>query len=147
MDIFNHYIKNSFAAYPDKPLSYEFFGMLKGMSRGGCFYVIETGDNKVVGFGMLRHHQHSETFKQAAEPTYFISPEFSRRGCGTRLLKILEDEARKMGVKTLLANISSLNEQSLAFHRENGFIECGRFKAVGRKLDRDFDVIWMQKFL
>jgi phosphinothricin acetyltransferase len=147
VDIFNYFVENSFAAYPDKPIGYEFFDILKGMSRDAVFYVIEDNDRKVIGFGLLRQHQHTEAFKQSAELTYFILPEHNRRGTGTRLLGILEDEAGKMGVKTLLANISSLNEQSLNFHRKNGFSECGRFGRVGRKLGRDFDVVWMQKFI
>lgn len=34
IDIFNHYIENSFAAYPEKRLPYEAFGMLLNMSHG-----------------------------------------------------------------------------------------------------------------
>jgi len=56
-------------------------------------------------------------------------------------------DARAAGVETLLANISSLNEVSLNFHLKHGFKECGRFQRIGKKFDRDFDVIWMQKFL
>jgi len=51
------------------------------------------------------------------------------------------------GVDCLLANISSHNEQSLDFHRKMGFQQCGRFRRVGKKFGKDFDVIWMQKLL
>jgi len=36
---------------------------------------------------------------------------------------------------------------SLNFHFKQGFKECGRFQRIGQKFGRDFDVIWMQKFL
>ena len=55
------------------------------------------------------------------------------------------DAARAMGVDNLLASVSSLNEQSLRFHRKAGFECCGRFVQVGRKAGRDFDVVWLQK--
>lgn len=45
----------------------------------------------------------------------------------------------------LLASISSRNEQSLAFHRKRGFVECGRLRDVGVKFGKSFDVVWMQK--
>ncbi len=59
----------------------------------------------------------------------------------------LIEGARKLGVDNLVASISSLNEESLGFHRKCGFVECGRFRNVGRKHGRTFDVIWMQRVL
>jgi phosphinothricin acetyltransferase len=50
-----------------------------------------------------------------------------------------------MGLRTILAGISSLNPKSLAFHERQGFVQCGRFLNVGRKWGKDFDVVWMQK--
>ena len=145
--IFNYFVENSYAAYPDRKVGTELFDMLRGMSRGGVFYVIESSAKQVIGFGLLRHHQHSDTFKHSAEVTYFILPEFNRQGLGTKLLNTIMEDAKNLGVRTLLANISSLNIQSLNFHRRQGFRECGRFESIGNKFDKDFDVIWMQKFI
>ncbi len=50
-----------------------------------------------------------------------------------------------MGVDSILAGMSSLNEAGLAFHARHGFAECGRFRGIGRKRGRDFDVVWMQR--
>lgn len=41
IDIFNHFVENSFAAFPEKKLDYEFFDKLKAAARGNSFYVIE----------------------------------------------------------------------------------------------------------
>ena len=62
-------------------------------------------------------------------------------------LATLEQEAQKVEITTLLANISSLNKQSIAFHRKQGFKDCGRFERIGSKFGKDFDVVWMQKFI
>jgi len=145
--VFNYFVENSFAAYPDKKVGPEIFDLLKNMSRGGAFYVAETPGKEVVGFALLRHHQIAEAFKKAGEITYFILPEHERRGLGARFMEIVSEDARAAGVETLLANISSLNEVSLNFHLKHGFKECGRFVRIGQKFGRDFDVIWMQKFL
>ncbi len=146
-DIFNYFVENSFAAYPDKKVGPEVFDLLRNMSRAGAFYVAETPDKEVIGFALLRHHQVAEAFNRAGEITYFILPEHERKGLGTLFMNTVIEDARDAGVETLLANISSLNDVSLNFHLKHGFKECGRFKRIGRKFDRDFDVIWMQKFL
>lgn len=147
MDVFNYFIENSFAAYPDKKADYSVFDFLRGMSRDGIFYVIEDGGKQVIGFGMLRYYQRSEAFNSSAEVTYFILPSHQGKNLGKQLLNTLVNDARQLGVNTLLANISSLNEQSLKFHRKQDFKDCGCFKRVGHKFGKDFDVVWMQKFL
>jgi len=53
----------------------------------------------------------------------------------------------KKGITNILANISSLNSRSIDFHKKNGFVECGRFKNVGRKKEQLFDTVSMQKML
>ena len=37
------------------------------------------------------------------------------------------------GIEILLANVSSLNERSLRFHRKHGFTECGRLRRITTK--------------
>ncbi|MEW6380946.1 MAG: N-acetyltransferase family protein [bacterium] len=69
------------------------------------------------------------------------------KGIGTALLRRLLDEGKSQGIRTVLANISSLNEASIRFHQKHGFVECGRFKAVCRKNGQFFDTVWMQKML
>ncbi|MFH1776033.1 MAG: GNAT family N-acetyltransferase, partial [Candidatus Omnitrophota bacterium] len=79
--------------------------------------------------------------------TYFLLPEFTRKGIGKKILEFLIQEAQKKNIDTLLANISSFNEQSIKFHEKMGFSHCGSFKRVGRKFGKNFDVVWMQKLL
>jgi len=147
IDIFNYYIENSFAAYPATKVPYEFFDKFLEMSDGYPTITVKDEIGEVLGFGMLRAHNPSPTFSQTAEITYFITPEYTRRGIGSNMLNQLVDEAKQKGISTILASISSLNEGSIHFHGKNGFIECGRFKNVGRKKGRVFDMVWMQKML
>jgi phosphinothricin acetyltransferase len=74
-------------------------------------------------------------------------PEHTRKGIGEAILDYFVEEAKKRGIDSILASISSLNELSIDFHLKNGFKECGRFLQIGRKRGRDFDLIWMQKML
>ncbi len=144
--IFNLYVEHSFAAYPEQPADGTFFDFMKQIIYGDAFYVIENED-RVVGFGFLKRHHAQPTFDRVAEVGYFLQPVFTRKGLGGLLLDGLEQEARMLGIDTLLAHISSRNQPSIAFHEKQGFRECGLFQRVSRKFGRDVDIIWMQKFI
>jgi len=64
-------------------------------------------------------------------------------GLGKTALDRLAEAARELGVDRLMASISSLNQESLRFHRKYGFQECGRFTEAGTKFGGNFDVVWM----
>lgn len=145
MDIFNYYVENSFAAYPENKLPYEAFDMFLQMSSGFPTGSIRDQNGKIVGFGMLRTHNPMPTFSRTAEVTYFIHPDHTGVGLGKMLLSYLEKGAVEKGITNILASISSLNPRSIEFHQKNGFRECGRFRKVGKKNGQEFDTVWMQK--
>jgi phosphinothricin acetyltransferase len=142
----NYHIANGFAAYPSKPLVPGFWAYLRRMNAGYPAYVVEQGD-QVVGHGLLRPLLPPDTMTRTAELGYFLLPEHTGRGVGSRLLEQLTADAKDMGVDNLLANVSSLNHGSLRFHRTHGFNEVGRFARVGRKWGQDFGLVWFQKFI
>lgn len=144
MDIFNHYIENSFAAYPDEILPQGFFDKLIELTRGYPAYVVKYSSG-IIGFCFLRPYNIYRTFKETAEITYFIKQDFTGKGIGKIILERLESDGRTKGISQLLASISSENKQSIAFHEKHGFSRCGQFRNVGRKFGQAFDVIWMQK--
>ncbi len=145
--IFNHFVERSFAAYPDEPVGGEFFDRVLDLSKGYPAVSVKTEAGEVVGFGFLRAFHLAATFRRTAEIVYFLLPEHTRRGLGSRMLSRFIEKARQLGIDNLLAEVSSLNEQSLRFHEAAGFERCGAFRAVGRKFGRDFDVVWFQKRL
>jgi len=145
IDIFNHFVANDWSAYPEEPLDYGMYDRFLDMARGYPAFVAVSEDGTVAGFGFLHAFLPAATFSRAAEVTYFILPEHTRHGVGSRMLNAFTEAGRGRGVDSLLASISSRNEASLSFHKQHGFAECGRMTAVGRKFGEDFDVVWMQK--
>ena len=145
--IFNHYVENSFAAFPEERLSDSFFDWVLGMAKGFPALAVKNEKGAVIGFGLLRTHSPVATLSRTAEISYFIDPAHTGKGIGTALLERLVREAKSMGLASILACVSSLNEGSLAFHRKNGFVEAGRFREIGLKKGKIFDVVWMQKML
>ncbi|MDD1694662.1 MAG: N-acetyltransferase family protein [Methanoregula sp.] len=142
MRIFSHYAETSFAAYPDGPLPPLFFPHLR---EGALSAVVLEDDGGIAGFGLLKPFLPFPTFKKTGMLTYFIAPEFTGRGLGTRILGRLVEDAKKHGQKTLVANISSKNEASIRFHAKQGFTVSGNLTGVGEKFGEPFDVVWMQR--
>lgn len=147
MKIFNHYVASGFAAFFDEPLPDMFFSRLREMARGYPAVAAVAADGTVAGFAFLRAFHAAPTFNRTAETTYFIHPDHTRKGLGKLLLDRLIEESPGVGVDNLVASVSSLNAESLAFHEKNGFRESGRLAAVGRKRGADFDLVLMQRFL
>ncbi|MBU2552083.1 MAG: GNAT family N-acetyltransferase [Proteobacteria bacterium] len=147
IDIFNHYVENGFAAYPENRVPYEFFDVFLGLAARYPAFAARNETGRIVAFALLRSYHPMPAFQRTAEVSYFIAPDHTGKGLGRILLARLEDEARQAGIDTLLADISSRNPGSIHFHLKNGFKECGRFEKVGRKFGQDFDQVWMQKRL
>ncbi|MBM4271996.1 MAG: N-acetyltransferase family protein [Deltaproteobacteria bacterium] len=147
IDIFNFYIENTMAAYPDEPVGYEFFDLFLNLSEGFPSLVIKDTTGNIVGFAFMRPFLPVKTMRRTAEITYFLLPDHTRKGLGTAIVNRFVGEAASSGIDTILANISSRNEASVRFHQKCGFKECGRFRRVGKKCNDDFDVIWMQLLL
>jgi len=144
IDIYNHYIEHSFAAYLEERVNYDTFDRFMQMSEGYPRASVKNNNGKLIGFGFLRQYHFAPAFSKTAEISYFIQPEFTGKGIGKDLLDYLLEESKKSGLKHILASISSLNIWSISFHRKNGFKECGRFRNIGIKKGRNFDTIWMQ---
>ena len=147
MEIFNYYIENTFAAYPEQRLPDEFLETLLILSHGYPTVVAKTDENVVTGFGLLRPYNPLPAFFKTAEITYFLKPGFTGQGIGKAMLDYLLDTGKASGISTVLANVSSLNEESIRFHLRHGFSECGRFSEAGEKKGQVFDVVYFQKLL
>ncbi len=145
MDVYNYYIEHSWAAFPDRPMPVQFFDRLLESIKGYPSAVVKNESGKIIGFAFLHAYHFANTMKRTGDIAYFLMPEASRQGLGTKILESFIEPARAMGIDNIMACISSRNEESLRFHIKNGFIECGRFPRVGRKFGQDFDIIWMQR--
>ena len=147
IDIFNYYIENSFAAYPERKVPYEFFNLFLQSTAGYPTAIVKNKTNAILGFGMLRPYSPMPTMAGTAEISYFIRPECTGKGIGSTMLEYLLEKAREKEFHSILAGISSLNKGSIRFHSQHGFSECGRFREVGIKCGKLFDIVWMQKLL
>lgn len=145
-EIFNFYVTESFAAYPDQPVSDAFFRD-RHQAHSEYPFVVAEGDEGIVGFAYLSPYHPTPTMRHTASLTYFLDPQHTGLGIGSELLEYLLRAGENIGVTNFLAHISSENPGSIRFHLRHGFTECGRFIKVGVKKGRPFDMVWMQKDL
>jgi L-amino acid N-acyltransferase YncA len=140
--VMNYFILNSFAAYAEKEVPVEYMKKFMQSTRVALVLVVE---NQVVGFATVSPYKEHENFNHTGVLTYFILPQYTRMGLGTRLFQHLLAAAKNLGITNLVANISAKNEQSLQFHQKQGFTRCGLFKNMGKKYGELFDIVWVQK--
>jgi len=146
MDIFNHYVEHSFAAFPDKVLPREAFALFLNMTKGFPFLAAKD-ETRLLGFAMLRPYNPIPTFAHTAEVSYFVDADHTGKGIGSALLEELEQKGRGIGKEILIATVSSENTRSIDFHCRHGFMECGRVHQVCRKNGKAFDLVLMEKSL
>lgn len=146
MEIFDFYVKSGTAAFPNNTLPEQFYAMLMKKSEGYPSYALKNIDNNcVVGFCQLSPYSPFSTFKSTACITYFIANEYTGKGLGEKCLLKLEQDASEMGIIDLVAEISSENHGSIAFHKKHDFYIAGELKNIGVKLNRKFGIVYMQK--
>ncbi|NLI15121.1 MAG: N-acetyltransferase [candidate division Zixibacteria bacterium] len=145
--VFNYYIQNSFAAFPSRPLPEQMLDKFVDIAKAYPAVSVLDETGKVVGFAMLRPYYFEDSMKRTGEISYFLMPEATGQGIGSMILKQFIERAKLMGIDNILACISSRNIESINFHKKHGFEQVGLFKRVGRKFDRDFDIVWMQKMI
>jgi L-amino acid N-acyltransferase YncA len=68
--IFNYFIEHSCAAYPEKKVPNEFFTKFKEVALRDTFYVVESSEKNVVGFGFLKTYNPVSVFQRTAEVSY-----------------------------------------------------------------------------
>lgn len=147
IDIFNYYVSKTTSAYREKIVNKDFGFNFLAEEDVYCSFVIKDNADRIIGFCLLEPHMNISTFSEIAEVMYFIHHEYTGKGIGSLTLKKLENEARKIGVRALIADISTENNGSIDFHKKNGFVEYGRLPSFAKKFNRHFGIVYLLKEL
>jgi len=144
ISIFNHYVRESHAAFPDQPVKPGFFDF---MLHGAHASYVADDAGRVVGFSILRPFMPFPAFRGTAAVTVFILPSHVQQGLGSRMMEAMTRDTARLGIHTFVAQISSRNTGSIAFHEKQGFCECGRVEDAGCKFGEPFDLVLMRRTL
>ena len=101
-------------------------------------------EGQVAGFAYLTLMSAKSGWRFTREDTIYIDPAFQGRGIGRVLLSVLLDRARDLGLRLIVASITSTNEASLRLHGSLGFEVVGTLRNAGFKFGEWHSTTYMQ---
>jgi GNAT superfamily N-acetyltransferase len=104
--------------------------------RGGTFLVVWEDGEPVAGGGLKRLDDEACEIKRM-----FVAPAARGRGHASRLLKGLEDEARRLGYRIARLDTGEHQPQAQAMYERAGYAAIGNFNA------NPFASFWGEKVL
>ena len=115
-------------------------------------YLVCEKDDLVVGYVYASAYSEREAYDWTVGTSIYVDKNYRRMGVGSLLYKHLEERLKKMGIENLLAGVAYceredeyLTKDSYKCHMREGYVMAGHLKDVGKKFDRHYDLLWMQK--
>jgi phosphinothricin acetyltransferase len=147
--IYNHYVVNTPATFDIEPFSVEarraWFDHYA--ETGRYRLLVATQDGGVVGYATSSPMRQKKAYDTSIEVTVYLHPEATGGGIGTALYQRLFDDLGGEDLHRGYAAIALPNDASVGLHRKFGFTEMGTMTEVGRKFDKWWDVLWMERSL
>ena len=142
--IFNFYVANSTCIWTSNPCTdAERLAWFKQHTAKMPILVAELG-GQVVGWASLSTFRDAYTQAGTLEDSIYVHTDFRRRGIGRLLLTELISRARELGLRSILANISSDQTPSIQLHEKFGFQKVAHLREVGLKFGQHFDAVYYQ---
>ena len=94
-------------------------------------------DNNVIGWSSLSEYSTRCAYADTAELSLYIKSDYRNQGIGKKLMQVILDEGRKVGLHTVISRIASGNEVSVHLHKQFGFEDVGVMKEVGNKFGKN----------
>lgn len=113
--------------------------------RGRHQLLVAEMNGQVCGYATSSTFRPKEAYDTTVEATIYLDPEVKGRGIGRALYTRLFERLRTEDVRRALAGVTLPNPASIAIHERFGFTQVAHFTECGRKFDRYWDVIWLEK--
>lgn len=145
IEIYNEAVLTTTATADYEPQSYSVrFDWYQSRTQAGYPVLVYEQDGEVLGFGALGPYVSRPGYRFTAENSIYVAHRAHGQGIGKALLAAILDSAREMGLRNILASISSDNVASLRLHEAFGFVEVGRCPALVWKFGQWIDVLLLQ---
>ena len=117
-------------------------------------YLVAVNDDYIVGYVYAGTYSARDAYSWTVANSIYVDKDYRRKGVGAALYKELEARLKAQGVVNLLAGAAFcdpedeyLSHDSYNFHNRMGYTKVAHMKAIGKKFDRWYDLLWMQKTL
>ena len=146
--IYNHYVENSHATFDVGVFSASdrqpWFDQFDG-GRYQCWVAEVAG--QMLGYACSMPFKAKAAYQTSVEVSVYVAADSHRRGVGSALYQRLLPSLEAQDLHRAYAGIAQPNEPSMALHAANGFEQAAHYREVGRKFDRYWDVIWLERAL
>ena len=144
--IYNHYVEHSHATFDVGAFAVDdrrpWFDQFDG-GRYQCW--LAAGGNDVLGYACSMPFKAKAAYQTSVEVSVYVAANTQRRGLGAALYGKLLPALEKEDLHRAYAGIAQPNEASMRLHERFGFHPAAHYREVGRKFDRYWDVIWLER--
>lgn len=109
--------------------------------------LVATQGDALLGYAGCHGFRSKAAYDPSIETTIYLAHDAVGKGLGVRLYEALFEALEGEDVHRAYAGVTLPNDASLALHERFGFEEVGCFREVGRKFDRYWDVVWLERAL
>ncbi len=155
LEIYSHYVANTVITFEyDVPSIEEFERRIETTTRKYPYLCIEK-DGIIVGYAYAGEFKSRAAYQWDVELSIYIDKDFHKQGLGKVLYVALEQELKRRGFLNLYACIAVPNAKedeyltynSQQFHEHLGFKTVGTFHDCGKKFNRWYAMVWMEKII
>lgn len=140
IQIYNYYVENTSISFEEKPVTQQEMERRIGAVTQGYPWLVYEESGEVLGYAYINRWKERSAYRFTAETTIYVEKSRAGQGIGSKLLSVLLDRARAMGLHALIAVIAQPNKKSVALHEKFGFKKVAHFAQVGFKNDHWVDV-------
>lgn len=152
VEIYSYYVEETAVSFEYSiPSMDEFTNRLKDVRKKYPYLVCEI-DGRIVGYVYADAYGTREAYNWTVATSIYLDKDCRRMGVGSALYEALEEKLKKQGIVNLLAAVAYIEEEddylthdSYKFHMDKGYKEVAHMIKVGKKFDRWYDLLWMQK--
>ncbi|MEZ5560679.1 MAG: N-acetyltransferase family protein [Pseudomonadales bacterium] len=157
--LYNHYVTHSHCTFDDEPFTVDgrqpWWQQFDG-ERWQCQVALTSAQQgtggtaeqeRLVGYACSAPLKPKAGYRTSAEVSVYLAPDHMGRGIGRILYEALFAALAGRGLHRAYAIIALPNEASVALHRGFGFQQVAHLHQVGRKFDRYWDTLWLEKAL
>lgn len=152
VEIYGPYITGTAVSFEyEVPTVEEFEKRIRKISAVYPYLVCEK-EGRIVGYVYAGRYSVREAYNWTVTTSIYLDENCRRQGIGTALYAELEKRLKERGIVNLLAGIAFsekedeyLTHDSIKFHTKEGYKKVAQMESVGKKFDRWYDLIWMQK--
>lgn len=152
--IYAPYVKHTAITFEyDVPTEDEFLQRIADISSKYP-YLVATTDGRIVGYAYANVFKNRPAYQWSVETSIYVDKKEKRKGIGRKLHESLEKALQEQGIQNMNACISYVESEdeyltldSVRFHEHLGYQQVAHFHQCGRKFNRWYDIIWMEKMI